>query len=65
MFDHSVKKFFQISNVNLLWGNLRLFNHVLLIVTWETVLGLASVDSTDIEGLLLGDLELSDLALHV
>lgn len=60
-----MKKFFLITSLNLLWGNLRLFTLVLLIITWEIVLGLASVADTDIEGLLLGDLELSDLALQV
>lgn len=60
-----MKKFFLITSLNLLWGNLRLFTLVLLIITWEIVLGLASVAATDVEGLLLGDLELSDLALQV
>lgn len=64
MFGHSFREevFFLICSLNLLWGNSRLFILVLLIVTWEIVLGTASVD---IEGLLLGDLELSDLALQV
>lgn len=42
----SVKKFFPIHNLNLLWGNLRLFTLVLLIVTWGIVLGLASMAKT-------------------
>lgn len=38
-------------------GQLEAVTLILLIVTWEMVLGLASMASTDIEGL-LGDLEL-------